>query len=99
MIGINIINNPQQFLAAFGSSHDIGVHTWTHPYMTTLSNLDVLGQVRLSYSTNMHLDQSSLNSLGGQYSSFTIPPVVECRNTGDPLMVIPIIGSGQLQRR
>lgn len=45
MIGINILANPSQFSAAFDAGHDIAVHTWTHPYMTTLSNLDILGQV------------------------------------------------------
>jgi len=45
MIGINIAQNPTEFKTAFDAGHDIAVHTWTHPYMTTLSNLDVLGQV------------------------------------------------------
>jgi peptidoglycan/xylan/chitin deacetylase (PgdA/CDA1 family) len=45
MIGMNILQNPQQFQTAFNAGHDIAVHTWTHPRMTTLSNLDVLGQV------------------------------------------------------
>lgn len=49
MIGVNILAYPQQFLTAFDSGGDIAAHTWTHPYMTTLSNLDILGQVR---STN-----------------------------------------------
>lgn len=46
MIGVNILAYPQQFLATFDSGGDIAAHTWTHPYMTTLSNLDILGQVR-----------------------------------------------------
>lgn len=45
MIGTNILFNPIQFLEVFNAGHDIGVHTWTHPYMTTLSNIDILGQV------------------------------------------------------
>lgn len=45
MIGTNIIYYPAEFQAAFNAGHDIAVHTWTHPYMTTLSNFDVLGQV------------------------------------------------------
>lgn len=45
MIGINIVQNPAAFQAAFNAGHHIAVHTWTHPYMTTLSNVDVLGQV------------------------------------------------------
>jgi chitin deacetylase len=48
MIGINIIQNPTQFLTAFDAGHDIAVHTWTHPHMTSLSNLEVLAQVSCS---------------------------------------------------
>lgn len=45
MIGVNILAYPSQFLSAFDAGNDIAVHTWTHPYMTTLSNVDVVGQV------------------------------------------------------
>jgi len=45
MIGTNILFNPTQFLEVFNAGHDIAVHTWSHPYMTTLSNIDILGQV------------------------------------------------------
>lgn len=64
MIGSNIIYYPSQFMAAFQSNHDIAVHTWTHPYMTTLNNLDVLGQVSLFYPT-------TINLLGGKAVQFT----------------------------
>lgn len=45
MIGYNIIYYPSQFSLAFESNHDIAVHTWTHPYMTTLTDLQVVGEV------------------------------------------------------
>ena len=45
MIGVNILAYPSQFLSAFDSGNDIAVHTWTHPYMTTLSNINVVAQV------------------------------------------------------
>ena len=46
MIGANIKNNPALFTRAFEELHqDIAVHTWSHRYMTTLSNLDVLGEL------------------------------------------------------
>lgn len=73
MIGINIINNPQQFLAAFSSSHDIGVHTWTHPYMTTLNNLDVLGQLGWTI-------QLIHNSTGGRVPKYWRPPYGDSDN-------------------
>ena len=45
MIGSNILYYPSQFLAAFNAGHDIADHTFTHPYLTTKNNLDVLGEV------------------------------------------------------
>ncbi|KAF8974562.1 hypothetical protein BDZ97DRAFT_1900211 [Flammula alnicola] len=67
MIGINILYYPSQFLLAFNGGHDIAVHTWTHPYMTTLSNLDVLGQ--LGYTM-----QLIHNSTGGRVPRYWRPP-------------------------
>ena len=38
--------NPKEFLAAFEDNEDdIAVHTWTHPYMTTLNSTMVLAQL------------------------------------------------------
>jgi peptidoglycan/xylan/chitin deacetylase (PgdA/CDA1 family) len=46
MIGINIVNNPALFTRAFGELHsDIAVHTWSHRYMTTLSNADAVAEL------------------------------------------------------
>jgi chitin deacetylase len=45
MIGSNILYYPSQFLTAFNAGHDIADHTFTHPYMTTRNNLDILGEV------------------------------------------------------
>ena len=45
MIGVNILNNAQTFLSAVNDlDDDIAVHTWTHPYMTTLTNEQLLAQ-------------------------------------------------------
>ncbi|KAJ7591010.1 carbohydrate esterase family 4 protein [Mycena floridula] len=43
--GENILNHPDQFLTAFNAGHDIAVHTWAHPYMTSLSNLEIVAQL------------------------------------------------------
>ncbi|KAF8913899.1 hypothetical protein CPB84DRAFT_1757852 [Gymnopilus junonius] len=67
MIGVNILNNPTQFLTAFNAGHDIAVHTWTHPYMTTLSNMDLLGQ----FGWTMQIIH---NSTGGRVPKFWRPP-------------------------
>jgi len=46
MIGWNIKNNPDLFTRAFEDLDlDIAVHTWSHRYMTTLSNLEVVSEL------------------------------------------------------
>ncbi|KAG5724345.1 Chitin deacetylase [Termitomyces sp. T112] len=67
MIGVNIIENPQLFLDIFHAGHDIAVHTWTHPYMTTLSNLEVVAQ--LGWTTEL-----IRNSTGGRVPRYWRPP-------------------------
>jgi len=45
MIGYNIKNNPALFGQAYDVLNlDIAVHTWSHRYMTTLSNLDIVSE-------------------------------------------------------
>lgn len=46
---------------------DIAVHTWTHPYMTTLSNEDVVAQLGWTMEI-IH------NSTGGRIPRFWRPP-------------------------
>ncbi|KAG6854784.1 hypothetical protein C0991_001211 [Blastosporella zonata] len=67
MIGVNIISYPQYFLDIFNAGHDIAVHTWTHPYMTTLSNLEVLAQ--LGWTSEL-----IKNSTGGRVPRYWRPP-------------------------
>ena len=52
---------------------DIAVHTWTHPYMTTLSNLDLLGQ----FGWTMEIIH---NSTGGRLPRFWRPPYGDADN-------------------
>lgn len=45
MIGSNILLNPTLFQRAFQELQaDIAVHTWSHRYMTSLSNMDVVAE-------------------------------------------------------
>ena len=53
-IGTNIMYNPPIFQQVFEAGDDIAVHTWTHRYMTTLSSLEVVGEVRLYDSSRSH---------------------------------------------
>ncbi|KAJ6613444.1 hypothetical protein B0H10DRAFT_2048505 [Mycena sp. CBHHK59/15] len=63
MIGVNLIAYPNEFQTAFNMGGDIAVHTWTHPYMTTLSNADVVAQL----GWTMELIH---NSTGGRVPKF-----------------------------
>ncbi|KAF9075809.1 glycoside hydrolase/deacetylase [Rhodocollybia butyracea] len=67
MIGTNIIANHESFTRSVLLGNDIAVHTWTHPYMTTLSNEDVLAQ--LGWTMQVIHD-----STGGRVPRFWRPP-------------------------
>jgi len=66
-IGTNIISYPTEFLQAFQNGDDIAVHTWTHPYMTTLTNIELVAQ----FGWTMELMH---NSTGGRLPRFWRPP-------------------------
>ena len=89
MIGVNILQNPKEFQQAFDAGHDIAVHTYTHPYMTTLSNLDVVAQVNICafflYRLFL-LAKNCSDSLAGQCNSSTIPQEGVSQGTGGLLM-------------
>ncbi|KAI0750852.1 hypothetical protein C8Q80DRAFT_1306961 [Daedaleopsis nitida] len=71
MIGINILYNPDAFKTAYediqSEFYDIAVHTWTHPYMTTLNNLQLLGE----FGWTMQIIH---NSTGGRLPKYWRPP-------------------------
>ncbi|KAK0206558.1 hypothetical protein DFS33DRAFT_1272999 [Desarmillaria ectypa] len=73
MIGVNILNNVNQFLAAYDIGGDIAVHTYTHPYMTTLSNLQIVAQLGWTMEI-IH------NSTGGRVPRFWRPPYGDSDN-------------------
>ncbi|KZP33025.1 carbohydrate esterase family 4 protein [Athelia psychrophila] len=67
-IGLNIINNAKEFLAThLTNQDDIAVHTWTHPYMTTLTNLELVAE----FGWTMEVIH---NSTGGRLPAFWRPP-------------------------
>ena len=74
MIGANIRDNPQVFLRAFQElEDDIGVHTWTHPYMTTLTNEQVLAEIGWTL-------QIIHDSTGGRVPRYWRPPYGDADN-------------------
>ncbi|TDL17330.1 glycoside hydrolase/deacetylase [Rickenella mellea] len=73
-IGINILGNPDLFNRAYATmGDDIAVHTWTHPYMTSLANIDVLAQ--LGYTMQIIHD-----STGGRLPRYWRPPYGDIDN-------------------
>lgn len=61
MIGYNILIHPDQFKSAFLAGHAIAVHTWSHPYLTGLSNLAILSEV--SFVLPVLSQENQLNNL------------------------------------
>jgi len=73
-IGSNILYNPQEFSMAFDQlGDDIAVHTWTHPYMTTLSNEELIGE----FGWTMEIIH---NSTGGRLPKYWRPPYGDADN-------------------
>lgn len=73
MIGRNIAQRPQAFLQAFNQGDDIAVHTWSHPYMTTLSDKAVVAE--LGWTMQIISD-----STGGRVPKFFRPPYGDTDN-------------------
>ncbi|KAJ7765246.1 carbohydrate esterase family 4 protein [Mycena metata] len=78
MIGSNILGSPDDFLKAFNRGDDIGNtricsdsslirYKWTHPMMTTQSNLEVVAEIGYTM-------QIIHNSTGGRVPKFWRPP-------------------------
>lgn len=73
MIGGNIVGNPKQMQAAANGGGHIAVHTWSHQYMTTLTNEQVLGE--LGWTMQIIAD---LN--GGRVPKYWRPPYGDVDN-------------------
>ena len=103
MIGSNILNNPDQFQTAFGAGHDIAVHTFTHPYMTNKSNLEVVAEVIFLSPPFLSPRKNQLTkilcSLDGQRNSSSILLKAVSLNIGDHLMVIQMSGLAPLPKK
>ncbi|KAF8450717.1 carbohydrate esterase family 4 protein [Boletus edulis BED1] len=66
-IGQNILSHPQEFQTAINNQDDLAVHTWTHPFMTSKSNEEVVAELGWSMWI-VH------NSTGGRIPRFWRPP-------------------------
>ncbi|KAJ7598618.1 carbohydrate esterase family 4 protein [Mycena floridula] len=73
LIGYSIQQNPQAFLATLNSGHDLAVHTWSHPALTTLTDMQVVSE--LGWSMNiLYL------STNGRVPRFWRPPTGDADN-------------------
>ncbi|KAH7914353.1 carbohydrate esterase family 4 protein [Hygrophoropsis aurantiaca] len=66
-IGSNILAYPDAFMQALNNEDDMAVHTWTHPYMTTKTNEELLGE----FGWTMEIIH---NSTGGRLPKYWRPP-------------------------
>lgn len=73
MIGSRIQQYPQEFLQALKQGDHIAVHTWSHPFMTTLNDTAVLGE--LGWTLQIIFDLS-----GGRLPAFWRPPYGDVDN-------------------
>lgn len=46
MIGANVIKYPATVKRAYDEGHELAIHTWTHSYMTTLSNEQIVAELK-----------------------------------------------------
>lgn len=73
MIGSNIQSMPKIMQDAFHQGGHIAVHTWSHPYMTTKSNEEILGE--LGWTMQVISDLT-----GGRLPAFWRPPYGDVDN-------------------
>lgn len=73
MIGGNILGNPSLMQRCANNGGHIAVHTWSHPYTTSLSNEDVLSE--LGWTMQLIAD---LN--GGRLPRYWRPPFGDVDN-------------------
>ena len=45
VIGSNVLENPEMLLKTYQKGHQIGIHTWSHPDLTTLSNDQIVAEL------------------------------------------------------
>ncbi|ODO05320.1 chitin deacetylase [Cryptococcus wingfieldii CBS 7118] len=73
MIGGNVVTAPQTVLTAVKAGGHLAVHTWTHPYMTTKSNEEVVGELGWTIQALADLN-------GGRIPKFWRPPYGDVDN-------------------
>ncbi|KAG8893220.1 hypothetical protein FRB99_002134 [Tulasnella sp. 403] len=73
MIGVNIRDNKDIFMQTFNDGNDIAVHTWTHRYMTSLSDEEIVAE--FGYTMQIISDFT-----GGRVARYWRPPYGDSDN-------------------
>lgn len=47
-LGYNIVNNPDMYRKVLEQGHLVGTHTWSHPYLPSLTNEQIIAQLEWS---------------------------------------------------
>lgn len=45
VVGSRVLSRPQMLQSEYMSGHQISVHTWSHPYLTKLSNAEIVAEL------------------------------------------------------
>lgn len=46
VIGANVCGNQQQLIDTVNAGHEIGVHTWSHPRLTSITNEEIIAEIK-----------------------------------------------------
>lgn len=65
-LGINIVNFPDTYKKILDAGHLIGTHTWSHPFMPSLTNEQIVAQLEWSIW--------AMNATGNHYPKWFRPP-------------------------
>ena len=45
IIGLNVLSNPDLLIEIYKQNHTIGIDTWSQPYLTTLTNDEIVSEI------------------------------------------------------
>lgn len=65
-VGVNVVRHPNVYRRMVEEGHLIGTHTWSHPYLPTLSNEQIIAQLEWSIW--------AMNATGHHFPKYFRPP-------------------------
>lgn len=69
VIGANALKHPEILQQIVADGHEIGVHTWSHPYLTQLSHEQIVTEVMLTYNVIKDITGKSCNIFRPPYGN------------------------------